>query len=74
MAQRLTGDGAVALLANTLATVAALAVLIAVFASAQAMWNRLHPRRAKKVGWRTTIFRCTAFIDRQAGRDRHAYD
>ena len=30
MAQRLTGDGAVALLANTLATVAALAVLIAV--------------------------------------------
>lgn len=32
MAQRLTGDGAVALLANTLATVAALAVLIAVLA------------------------------------------
>src|ERR1700754_2107077 len=32
MAQRLTGDGAVALLANTLATVAALAVLIAMFA------------------------------------------
>jgi glycerol uptake facilitator-like aquaporin len=32
MAQRLTGDSAVALLANTLATVAALAVLIATFA------------------------------------------
>ena len=32
MAQRLTGDGAVALLANTLATVAALAVLIAILA------------------------------------------
>lgn len=32
MAQRLTGDGAIALLANTLATVAALAVLIAVLA------------------------------------------
>ncbi len=32
MAQRLTGDGAVALLANTLATVGALAVLIAVLA------------------------------------------
>jgi glycerol uptake facilitator-like aquaporin len=32
MAQRLTGDGAVALLANTLATVAALAVLIGVLA------------------------------------------
>lgn len=32
MAQRLTGDSAVALLANTLATVAALAVLIAVLA------------------------------------------
>jgi glycerol uptake facilitator-like aquaporin len=32
MAQHLTGDGAVALLANTLATVAALAVLIAVLA------------------------------------------
>jgi glycerol uptake facilitator-like aquaporin len=32
MAQRLTGDGAVALLANTFATVAALAVLIAVLA------------------------------------------
>jgi glycerol uptake facilitator-like aquaporin len=34
MAQRLAGDGAVALLANTLATVAALAVLIAVLAPA----------------------------------------
>ena len=32
MAQRLTGDGAIALLANTLATIAALAVLIAVLA------------------------------------------
>src|SRR6186713_1302238 len=32
MAQRLSGDGAVALLANTLATVAALAVLIGVLA------------------------------------------
>ena len=32
MAQHLTGDGAVALLANTLATVAALAVLIGVIA------------------------------------------
>jgi len=32
MAQRLTGDGAVALLANTLATVAALAVLIGLLA------------------------------------------
>lgn len=32
MAQRLSGDGAVALLENTFATVAALAVLIAVLA------------------------------------------
>lgn len=32
MAERLTGDGAIALLANTLATIAALAVLIAILA------------------------------------------